>query len=251
MTHVDIDSPANQRVKAWRSLRKRRDRDATGLFLIEGERETLRAASQLDVVEVILREDREDVPLVGATIVSDRVFAAVSARQHPDGVAAIVQTPSMSLSGLSQNDARLVLVADGVEKPGNVGAMIRTCDAMGATFIGSSLRTDLVNPNVIRSAQGSLFLTPVADGHRSEVIAWCTDNTEVIVASPDGDTSLWSCDLTDSTTIVVGAEDTGVHSDWNGAGRSVSFPITGTADSFNTSTTAAIFLAEALRQRTA
>jgi TrmH family RNA methyltransferase len=251
VTHIEIDSPANQRVKAWKSLRSRRDRDATGTFLIEGERETVRAIAHLDVVETILRSDRTDVGLGGATIVSERVFTAVSARQHPDGVAAIIRTPSVSLSALPAGGIPLVLVADGVEKPGNVGAMIRTCDGMGAAFIGSSLKTDIVNLNVVRSAQGSLFSTAIAVAQRSDVIAWCVENTAVVLAKPDGDITLWASDLTGPTSIVVGAEDVGVHPAWTKAGPSVSFPIGGSADSFNTAATAAIFLAEALRQRTA
>jgi TrmH family RNA methyltransferase len=251
VTHIDIESPSNPRVKGWRQLRSRRERDATGTFLIEGERETLRAAAHLEVVEVILRADRSNVELDTPTVVSERVFVALSARQHPDGVAAIVRTPSLLLETLALGSNPVVLVADGVEKPGNVGAIIRSCDGLGAAFIGSSLGTDVVNPNVVRSAQGSLFSTAIAAAPRTDVIEWCGQRTQIIVARPDDEATLWECDLTVPTSIVVGAEDVGVHGDWLDVGTSASLPMSGSADSLNTAATAAIFLAEALRQRSA
>jgi TrmH family RNA methyltransferase len=249
VTHVDIESSANPRVKVWRKLRSRKERDATGTFLIEGERETLRATIHLDVVEAILRADRSDVELDNPTVVSERVFAALSARQHPDGVAAIVRTPPLSLGGLSLGPNPVVLVADGVEKPGNVGAIIRSCDGLGAAFIGSSLGTDVVNPNVVRSAQGSLFSTAIAAAPRADVIEWCEQRMQIIATRPDAETTLWECDLTIPTSIVIGAEDVGVHDDWLDVGTGASLPMGGSADSLNTAATAAIFLAEALRQR--
>ena len=250
--YLDLESTTNPRVKAWASLAKRSERDRTGTFLIEGARESLRAKDLLDVVEVIVCPEyvSDDVFLPTATTVSQRVFDKISRRQHPDGVALIARRPDHRLESFSPSEPALVLIADAVEKPGNIGAILRTCDSFGAGFIGSSLKTDMENPNVIRAAQGSLFSPPIATGDRSEAIAWATANTHVIVAHPDeGGLPLWDVDLTQPTSIVIGAEHEGVDPSWLGVGEHVSIPISGTADSLNASVTAAVFLAEALRQR--
>ncbi|MEN8239442.1 MAG: RNA methyltransferase [Actinomycetota bacterium] len=250
--YLDLESTANPRVKAWAALGKRSERDRTGTFLIEGTREALRARDLLDVVEVIVCPEyaSEDVFLPSATTVSSKVFDKISRRQHPDGVALVARRPDHRLASFSPPDPALVLVGDAIEKPGNIGAIVRTCDSFAAGFIGSSLKTDLENPNVVRAAQGSLFSPPIATGNRTESIAWCTANTQVIVAHPDeGGRSLWDVDLTGPTSIVIGAEHEGVDASWLEAGEHVSIPVTGAADSLNASVTAAVFLAEALRQR--
>ncbi len=248
---LDLESTTNPRVKAWAALAKRSERERTGTFLIEGVRESQRATELLDVVEVIVcPEYAQDVFLPSATTVSTRVFDKISRRQHPDGVALVARKPDHRLETFMPPDPALVLVADGIEKPGNIGAIVRTCDSFGAAFVGSSLKTDLENPNVVRSAQGSLFSPPIATAQRDEAISWCSANTRVIVAHPDErGTSLWDADLTRPTSIVIGAEHDGVHPSWLDAGEHVSLPVRGAADSLNASVTAAVFLAEALRQR--
>jgi TrmH family RNA methyltransferase len=250
--YLDLESTTNPRVKAWASLAKRSERDSSRTFLIEGARESLRAKDLLDVVEVIVCPDyvSDDIYLPTATTVSQRVFDKISRRQHPDGVALIARHPDHRLASFSPQDPALVLVGDAIEKPGNIGGMVRTCDSFGAGFIGSSLKTDMENPNVIRAAQGSLFSQPIATGDRSEAMGWCTANTQVVVAHPDeGGTSLWDVDLTQPTSIIIGAEHEGVDPSWLEAGEHVSIPVAGSADSLNASVTAAVFLAEALRQR--
>jgi TrmH family RNA methyltransferase len=222
------------------------------LFLVEGEREALRARDLLDVVEVIICPDYapDDVVIPSATMVSARVFDKISRRQNPDGIALVARKPDRRLATFTPPEPALVLVGDAIEKPGNIGAMVRTCDSFGAGFLGSSLKTDLENPNVVRAAQGSLFSSPIAVTDRDEAVAWSIANTQVIVAHPEeGGTSLWDVDLTVPTSIVIGAEHEGVHSAWLEVGEHVSLPVVGAADSLNASVTAAVFLAEALRQR--
>ena len=247
MTADRIDSPKNPRVRSWIDLRNRRARDTTGTFIVEGERETTRMAGVCEIVSLIVREDRIADHPDATVVVSDRVFAALSTREHPDGVAAILRTPDMGVDRL--NSTSLVLVGDGIEKPGNIGAMIRTADAFGAGFLGSSLSTDLVNHNVIRSAQGSLFASPQAAVARPEAIEWASANTSVVIATPEADDILWDVDLTVPTTLVVGAEAHGVDDAWLTVGSGVRIPTTGRADSLNASVAAAVVLAEAVRQR--
>jgi TrmH family RNA methyltransferase len=250
--YLDLESTTNPRVKAWASLARRSERDRTGIFLIEGTRESLRAKDLLDIVEIIVCPEyvSDDILLPTATTVSTRVFDKISRRQHPDGVALVARRPDHRLAVFEPTDPALVLIGDAIEKPGNIGAILRTCDSFGAAFIGSSLKTDLENPNVVRAAQGSLFSSPIAAGERGEVIAWCTANTQVIVAHPgEVGTSLWDVDLKQPTSIVIGAEHEGVHPLWLEAGEHATIPVSGTADSLNASVTAAVFLAEAMRQR--
>jgi TrmH family RNA methyltransferase len=127
--------------------------------------------------------------------------------------------------------------------------MLRTCDALGAAFVGSSLGTDIVNPNVIRAAQGSVFATPLASVERTDAVEWAGSLTRIVVAHPAGATSLWDEDLTGPTTIVIGSEHAGVASEWLDVGTHTFIPTPGAADSLNASVSGAIFLAEATRQR--
>lgn len=244
-----IESPQNPRVKEWVALRKRRNRERSGTFFVEGERETLRMAGSLPVATGIVREDRTDVRLPNRVVVSARVFERLSAREHPDGVAAVVTTPDLALDRFAPS-TDVILIADRIEKPGNIGAMIRTADGFGAAFMGSDLGTDLVNRNVIRAAQGSLFATETANAGRSDAMPWSKAFGRVLVAVADpAAESIWDTDLSGPVCLVVGREHDGAHPDWQSAGLPVTIPTTGTADSLNASVAAAVLLAEARRQR--
>jgi len=251
VTPSHIESPANPRVKAWRSLRERSVRAETGTFLIEGEREVTRAVEHVEIIESIIRIDRTDVDLPAPTYVSSRVFDRISARQHPDGIAAVARTPDLRLDRLALPPSGLVLVADGIEKPGNIGSMLRSADAFGAIFVGSGLSTDLVNPNVVRAAQGSLLAGGVAAAGRPAAIAWCEVRTSVILAVPEGGVPPWAVDLSGPTSVVIGSEHAGIDASWFDHGIRSTVPTIGTADSLNASVAAAVYLAEALRQRSA
>lgn len=249
VSDADITSPHNAQVKGWRSLRNRSERDTTGTFLVEGERETFGMAARMDIVTSIVRVDRMPIDLPHIVTVSPRVFDSLSVRQNPDGIAAVMKTPDHGVANLSVERPCLVLVGDGIEKPGNVGAMLRTADGLGAAFLGSDLGTDLVNPNVVRSAQGSLFTFPTGAGTRRQVISWCASHGSIVVATPTATMTLWDLDLRQDVSIVIGSEHLGVDRAWTASGTAFRIPMTGSADSFNASVAAAIALAEAVRQR--
>ncbi len=249
---VEIESPANPRVKSWLALSKRSERDRTERFLIEGHREATRAADLLTVLETVVCPEYagETLDLPNVVTVNARVFDKLSRRQRPDGVLVVAQQPDFALSSFAPPEPALVLVADGIEKPGNIGAIIRSCDALGAAFIGASLGTDITNPNVVRSAQGSLFSTPLAITNRQGAIEWFTDQSAIVVAdSCTTATSLWDLDMTSPISIVIGSEHAGVDAEWLDAGTAAMVPMHGAADSLNASVAAAIFAAEATRQR--
>jgi RNA methyltransferase, TrmH family len=245
-----ITSVTNSRVKSWIALGKRSERDASGSFLVEGLRESERIGELTPILETIWCEAyaHVDAPR-NAVTVSQHVFDRISRRTNPDGVAVIAKTPYLGIDTFSPSSPVLTIVADGIEKPGNIGAMLRTCDALGAAFIASQLRTDVVNPNVVRAAQGSLFATPTALVDRSTAVAWCTANSQMLVLRPGATAKVWDIDLTQPTSVVVGAEHDGVGAEWDGVGTGVSIPMVGVADSLNASISAAIVIAEANRQR--
>ncbi len=249
---ADIESTRNPRVRFWLSLSKRSERDHSGLFVIEGVREVVRALDLVEIVDVIVCRTYAPSNFThpSAVSVSQRVFDALSNRQHPDGVALVAHRPDHRISNFSPAKPAVVLVGDGIEKPGNIGAILRSCDALGAAFLGASLGTDLTNPHVVRSAQGSLFSPPIAVAERDAAIDWCADNTQVVIAHPDPQgVALWSIDLTRPTSIVIGAEHSGVNESWLRLGTPTRIPMQGVADSLNASVSAGIFLAEAARQR--
>ena len=139
-----ITSVTNSRVKTWIALGKRSERDESGSFLVEGLRESERIGELTPILETIWCEAyaHVDAPR-NAVTVSQHVFDRISRRTNPDGVAVIAKTPYLGIDTFSPPSPVLTVVADGIEKPGNIGAMLRTCDALGAAFIASELGTDV------------------------------------------------------------------------------------------------------------
>jgi len=147
-----------------------------------------------------------------------------------------------------------VLICEGVEKPGNLGAILRTADAAGvAAVIAADPVTDWGNPNVVRASKGTVFSVPVASAPTAEVLAWTAERSlTVVAATPDGDALLTEADLSGPAAIVVGSEARGLPPVWlEHASARVRIPMFGRADSLNVATSAAILLYEAVRQRLA
>ncbi|MGB9356954.1 MAG: RNA methyltransferase [Acidimicrobiia bacterium] len=253
-----IESSANQRINATARLKQRSHRDETGLFLVEGTREVERAvAAGATIAEVYLCPDyaTSETQLLGEAIASSgvpltttstRAFDKLSNRRHPDGIAAIAATWRLSPDDLSPE---LTLVAESIEKPGNLGAMLRTVDAAGAGLLLADPNVDPFNPNVVRASQGAVFSAPFAVANAGEARAWALNRGSVFVATPDAVTEIWHADLTGVTALVIGSEHAGVSKVWNETGTAVRIPMTGEADSLNASVTAAVLLFEAVRQR--
>jgi TrmH family RNA methyltransferase len=177
--------------------------------------------------------------------VSARVLAKMSYRQEPEGVLAIFEAPRRDVPP----DASLVLVAVGIEKPGNLGAMARTADAAGAdALLVAGAPSDPWNPNAIRSSTGAVFTLPIVDVTLDDVLALPLRRVAAVVGAS---TPYSAADLTVPTALVVGAEDTGLDAQWRSAAdERVALPMLGrTADSLNAATAAAVLLYEAVRQR--
>jgi TrmH family RNA methyltransferase len=261
---LEITSPANPRVKQLVALRRRRARDEAGMTVVEGraEIEVALAAGvrphSLYYCPALESGDRPDladrVRELSADVirVSRPVFEKVSYREGPDGWLAVVPAVETSLAHLALRPRPLILACVGLEKPGNLGAILRTADAAGvAAVVAADPVADWGNPNVVRASKGTVFSVPVASASSAEVLAWVeTHGLQIVAATPDATRLVTEADLTGPTLLAVGAEHAGLSADWlKRADIRVRIPMLGRADSLNVSASAAILAYEAVRQR--
>jgi TrmH family RNA methyltransferase len=264
--HPEITSASNPRVKELLALRRRRIRDRSALTLVEGYEElqmALGAGVRPRVIyyspeltgEQRLHVLERDVP-GGTEMVrlSRPVFEKVAYRESPDGWLAVVPPVGTELAALRLGERPLVLICEGLEKPGNLGAMMRTADAAGvAAVVAAGPVTDWGNPNVVRASKGTVFSVPVASAGADVVLSWVRERgLRLVAASVDTDTLFTDVDLTGPTAIAVGAEKHGLSAELLAAADvRARIPMFGSADSLNVATAAAIATYEAVRQRLA
>jgi TrmH family RNA methyltransferase len=257
-----ITSSANDRLKAVRRLARRRNRD---VFLVEGHRQLRRALEAgVAIREVVFASElflgETDAELVelaersGARVleVCAAAFRSIATTTRPDGLVAIVERWSTALSALPDTPAPLVIVAQGVERPGNLGAIVRTACSSGATaLVACDVRTDVFHADAVRGSVGTLFHLPVAECASEDVLPWLRERgIAVVVAAPDGERAVWEADLRRPLALVVGSERHGVSALWrDAADETVSIPMPGPSDSLNVAVAAGIVLFEAVRQR--
>lgn len=257
-----ITSTANPRFKAADRLRDRRERDERGRTIVDGAREILRAigaGAEIEELWVAPERCRSDdcravlagVPAERRVEASEAVLDRLSFGDRSEGVVGIVRTPSTSLVGIDLPPEPLVVVLEGIEKPGNIGAVLRTADAVGAAaLILADPRTDPFNPNAIRASLGTAFTVPIGTGSAVEVRTWLAERgLRVVAALVDGPTDYWDADLGGRVAIVLGSEAAGLTDAWAEPDAAVRVPMRGAADSLNVSVTAAVLLFEARRQR--
>lgn len=262
---LTIDSPQNPRIKSAVRLRKARARKESGLTLVEGFREILRATESgwrfrelyacpelyLDpeAPELAGRIRAAGIPVFRC---SESAFRKMSYRDTPDGLIALSPLVGKRLEELELPPNPLLLIAEDLEKPGNLGTILRTADATGVdAVIACDYKTDLSNPNVIRSSIGTLFFLPVAEATSAETLAWLAEHgIQSVAAVPGAEAEYTAIDMRRGTAIVVGAEDEGLSPAWKDrADHRVSIPMLGKNDSLNVATAAAVMLYEAVRQR--
>ena len=262
---LTIESPQNPRVKAAVKLRKSKVRQETGRTLVEGYREILRATqSGWRFVELYVCPDlylHPDSTILRTSIASSGIpvyqcsetaFRKMSYRDTPDGLMALSPLVGKKIDELKLPENPLLLIAEDLEKPGNLGTILRTADATGVdAVIACDHKTDLNNPNVIRSSIGTLFFIPVAEATTQETLYWLEQKgIQSVAAVPDAKQVYTDVDLRRGTAIVVGAEDEGLSEIWKTRSDiQASIPMLGRNDSLNVSTAAAIMLYEAVRQR--
>jgi RNA methyltransferase, TrmH family len=264
-TAIDIASPSNPRLKAAVRLRDRRERDRSGRTIVDGAREILRALDgRATVVEAYVCEPlvtsvdartavgRLRDARVTVLTTAESAFRKVAFGERADGVVAIVEIPTTDIDRLRLPADPLILVVEAVEKPGNLGAMLRTADGAGVdALIAASPITDVYNPNVIRASLGTVFTVPIAAAPTPDVLALLRrDSIPIVVARVDADALYTDVDLRGGVAIVVGNEAGGLSSAWSASDfMAVRLPMLGRADSLNVSAAAAILLYEARRQR--
>jgi TrmH family RNA methyltransferase len=267
MSERRITSRHNERVKQVARLRDARDRAEQQRFAIDGIREIGRAlAGGAEIVEAFvcdeLLEDDQSRSLVarlreaGAPVwqVDRQVFEKIAYGARHEGVVAVARTPELSLDKLKLPDDPLVAVLVGIEKPGNVGAVLRSADGAGvAAVVVADGGTDLFNPNTIRASLGTVFTLPIAEATSEEALAWLREHGVAIYAArPDAVQQYSDTDLTGPTAIVLGSEAEGLGRQWQAPEvRAIKLPMHGAADSLNVSATAAVLFYEARRQRVA
>lgn len=259
-----IDSSRNPELRARAKLKERRTREREGRFLIEGAREVQRALTAgvrletLYLCPALLGSDGQgtvaaaETQSVPLTELSEPAFKVLSYRENPDGVIAVAQRQAKNLADLSLPADALVIVVEGLEKPGNLGALLRTADSVGAhALFATGEGTDLENPNVIRASMGSLFSRPVLAANEDELLPWLqAEGFSLVATTPHTGTLYWDAAYTGRTAVLLGAEHEGLSEAWlDAANVRVKIPMSGLADSLNVATTGALLLYEVLRQR--
>lgn len=266
MDEQHITSRHNERVKTAAKLRSARQRAKQGRFLIDGARQIVRAVDAgIDVNEAYVCEELIDSPQGSAAAerlrevaeefatVSTSVYAKLAFGDVDDGVVAVARTPQRQLGNLDLPQRPLVAVLEGLEKPGNVGAILRTADAAGLdAVIVAAGQTDLFNPNTIRASQGTVFAANVCVATVEETLqqlhAW---KLPIVATRPDAEQLYTNIDFRAGAAIVLGSEAEGLSSKWRDSDvQAVRLPMQGIADSLNVSATAAVLFYEAFRQRT-
>ena len=255
---LKIDSAQNQTIKNLVKLKDSSSKRAElGLFLIEGHREIgLAMKVGVEIVnlyyspEYIKKElaiDEEKIIEVGK-----KVFEKISFRENPDGFLATAKIKKLNLADLKLKANPLLIVLEGVEKPGNLGAILRTADAAGAdAVIINDSKTDIYNPNVIRASQGTAFTVPVVTSSVKETIEFLGKHKiKTLAAAPLGAKEYTEADYTKALAIILGAEDKGLSEAWlKAADEKIKIKMRGQIDSLNVSVSGAIIVFEALRQR--
>lgn len=240
---------------------KSRVRKKMGLFLIEGQREIeLAANADYTIKTILFNPQLADANLVKSLgdssteliQISDEVYQKLAYRDSTEGILAVAEIKSHDLKSIKLGKNPLILVAEAPEKPGNIGALLRTADAanLDAVIIANP-KSDLYNPNIVRSSVGCLFSVQIASATTSEIIDYLKENNIAIFAAAlQNSTEYYLEDFTQATAIVVGTEATGLTQEWRDAAKqNIIIPMDGKIDSMNVSVAAAVLLFEAKRQR--
>ena len=265
MPAAEIASPSNPRIKAAARLRDRRRRAETGLTLVDGARELRRALDAgADVVEAFVCEpllagedaravlDALAAHAIQTTSATEAAFGKIAFGDRADGLVGVVRVPPMRLDDLSVPEEPLIVVVEAVEKPGNLGAVLRSADGAGVdALIAASPKTDLMNPNAIRASAGTIFSVPLASAPTEEVLDWLRRRSiRIVAALVDAEPLYTDADLTGPLAIAFGSEAAGLTDAWRTPEiGGLRLPMLGIADSLNVSVSAAVVLYEARRQR--
>lgn len=255
---IKIESLENPKIKNIVKLRESsQERKEQGLFIIEGHREIgLAQKGGVEIENLIYCADyiKRELAIDEEKIieVTKKVFNKISYRENPDGFLAIAKIKKQNLENIKLSANPLIVILEAVEKPGNLGAILRTADAAGVdAVIINDPKTDIYNPNVIRASQGTVFTVATVLSSVGETIKFCEKNKiNILAATPEAKKEYTEVDYKLGCAIVVGAEDKGLSKNWLAAAEEkIKIKMRGKIDSLNVSVSTAIILFEALRQR--
>jgi TrmH family RNA methyltransferase len=259
----EITSIQNSYIKELLKLQeKSRERKKKGLFIIEGKREiSLAISANYEFDPILYFEDlisEQDIlhlfnTNVNRILISKEVYQKLAYRDSTEGIIAVTKAKDFSLENIKfETETPLILVAEGVEKPGNIGALLRTADAanVAAVFIANP-KSDLYNANIIRSSVGCVFTNQIAVGSSEEIVAFLAEKKiQMYATTLQNSNEYHKENYTAATAIVVGTEATGLTTVFREeATQNINIPMQGQIDSMNVSVAAAIVLFEAKRQR--
>ncbi|WP_152287223.1 TrmH family RNA methyltransferase [Flavicella marina] len=265
--HKQITSPQNALVKEVVLLKdKSRIRKKTGTFLLEGQREiSLAIAGEYSIKTLLFCSDIANKSELDSIInqvksstelieISKEVYQKIAYRDTTEGILALCKAKNHTLDKLTfKRKKPLVLVAEAPEKPGNIGALLRTADAANIdAVIIANPKTDIYNPNIIRSSVGCVFTTQIATGSTDEILSFLQKhNIQSYAAALKEDSEPYQKqNFTNASAIVVGTESTGLSDQWlENASKKIIIPMNGKIDSMNVSVAASILIFEASRQR--
>lgn len=266
---LPISSAQNPRFRAALGLRHAAERRSQGRILIDGPREITRALdAQVQPHEAWLATTLATGPEAGADALPARLAAAgcsmiaadarlvdrLSYGERSTGLVVVAEAPRVTISELRLGSTPLLGVVEAVEKPGNLGAILRSADGAGVSaLIVTDPATDVFNPNVIRASLGTVFTVRVAVASTADALVWLrSGGLRIVTARVDASLDYTDADLRGALAVVLGSEAQGLGDIWNGPDvTAVRVPMLGVADSLNVSATAAILFYEALRQRRA
>ncbi len=256
--YKDITSRGNPIYKLIKSLSQKKARESNKLFLIEGTRILEEADNRgVKIKYLIINERAQNVPIINQDCqvlrLPNNLFKKVSDTVSSQGIIAVVEQSKILLTDIILGTNPLVVVLDGIQDPGNLGTIIRTCAAASVTAVLLTKGTvDLFNPKVIRSTMGSLFQVPVINGlDDNEIIKWLNHNSiNIVAADLDGEEYYYSANLKVPLALVIGNENRGPNDIWRKeAHKRIKIPILGHTESLNASVATGIILYDAVRQR--
>ncbi len=268
-----IESAQNEKIKNIVKLRESRsERKKQGLFVIEGRREISLAVAGpvksgragakqfnwagVEIVNLFYCADyaKQKLEMADEKIieVSKKVFEKISYRENPDGLLAVAKIKELKLENIKLSASPLLIILEAVEKPGNLGAILRTADAVGAdAVIINDAGTDIYNPNVIRASQGTAFTVPMVISLVKQTKEFCRKyKIKIFATTPSAKLDYVDADYKGGCAILLGAEDKGLSQEWlKAADEKIKITMHGRIDSLNVSVSAAVVLFEAVRQR--
>ena len=255
---MHITSAANPRIKRLVALRDRKERAQESVFIVEGARDLARAVAHgHEPLEIYYDPARFPEPPQHARTevsVATPALDRASYRGRSQGVIAVFTQFDLTLDHLAPGPDPLILMAEAIEKPGNLGALLRIADAVGAdAVVAADPDTDPFSPNVVRASTGAIFSVPLGVADLDAAVSWVRHHgARITAADPGASDLLWDADLTGPVALLVGAEDIGLTGPARAAADATVFlPMRGSTDSLNVSVSMAVLAYEALRQRSA